>query len=89
MKTTISKSAGSVKLPAKVVETPSSEQTAAEELGEATPTEGESFLSQGSMEMRRVKAHRRKDDDEYIRLRLSAGMYSYFHSSLSFPLHFI
>ena len=62
MKATISSSAGSVKLPAKVVETPSSEQTAAEELGEATPRES-SFSVDGNAQS---QSHTRRDDDENL-----------------------
>jgi hypothetical protein len=62
MKATISSSTGSVKLPAKMVETPSSEQTAAAELGEETPRE-RSFSLNGDAQS---QSHTRKDDDENI-----------------------
>jgi len=69
MKATISSSTGSVKLPPKVMETPSSEQTAAAELGEETPRES-SFSLDGDAES---QSYTRKDDDENLQGRDDGG----------------
>jgi hypothetical protein len=68
VKATISSSTGNVKLPPKVVETPSS-QTAVAELGEETPRES-SFSLSGDAES---QSHTRKGDDENLQGRDDDG----------------
>jgi hypothetical protein len=69
VKATISSSTGNVKLPPRVVETPSSEQTAAAEPDEKTPRES-SFSLDGGAES---QSHIHKDDDENLHGRDDGG----------------
>ena len=69
VKATISSPTGNVKLPPKVVESPSLEQNVGAELGEKTPRES-SFSLDGDAES---QSHTRKDDDENLQGRDDGG----------------
>jgi hypothetical protein len=69
VKAAISSPTGNVKLPPKVVEIPSSEQTVAAGLDEKTPRES-SFSLDGDAES---QSHTRKDDDENLQGRDDGG----------------